>query len=367
MIKPKFKLKFILVAVVKYQLEFYTMNAEKGKQRINPLTLSNYLEWKDLMLAVLEIEECVQVEENNDELIINFIKEKKQKARGLIITHLDMTNLVLVKSIRDPSTIWSTLKDYHGNTIRAMKMRIQSEYGSFKYIEGEDIQKYITRFEHICAKWISVGNTLSSEDKALKFLQGYKSRNSTLVTILMNNNKTFNYGNTLAAVLENENQETTSEVKTEVNLKTNQEKKVIKCFFCKKKGHKANKCYKKHPELKPKHYNNTYSNNNNNNNDNQNYYLFATNEDIIKRNNTNNWILDSGCSIHMTGNKEDLINARKCNSNIKVADGRKLKSNLKGDLIRITEAGMKIKIQDLLQIEVSPMLIIVSENCRMLS
>ena len=195
------------------------MEIKSSNLKIKVLSFDNYLEWKSLIQAVLEIEECITISDENE---IKFKDSKKGKARGLIITHLDSSNLALVDSIRQPKEIWDTLEMYHWKLINSMKMQIQSEYGIFKINEGEEIESYIKRFQELTRKWESLGNKLTDEGRALKFLQGYQHRNPTLVTILLNKEKTLTYGDAIAAILHHHKE---LEPRNEQALNVNKKKK----------------------------------------------------------------------------------------------------------------------------------------------
>ena len=68
-----------------------------------------------------------------------------------------------------------------------------------------------------------------------------------------------------------------------------------------------------------------------------------------KRNyNSNDWLIDSGCSRHMTGNKNLLTNIRSVHTNVSVADGRIVKCKLQGDIKVITQDNKDIIIQNVL-------------------
>jgi hypothetical protein len=73
----------------------------------------------------------------------------------------------------------------------------------------------------------------------------------------------------------------------------------VQCYYCKKFGHFANKCWKKQAYARKQSAHIT-----NESEDDQNPVLLTCN--VTQESANDIWFLDSGCSNHMTGNK-DLI------------------------------------------------------------
>ena len=73
--------------------------------------------------------------------------------------------------------------------------------------------------------------------------------------------------------------------------------------------------------------------------------MFLTNEGIQPNKSKSSWLIDSGCSMHMTSDLKLLKDQIESECNVRVADGRKLKSNIKGTIYGFTDNGKPLIIK----------------------
>lgn len=93
--------------------------------------------------------------------------------------------------------------------------------------------------------------------------------------------------------------------------------KRIKCNYCRKLGHKAVNCYaKKNAEQNVSHASETA--------------LLAN-----KKNGSNGWCLDNGCTSHLCGNEELFTDTKNVSSGLKLANSTTTKVKAMGD-VKIT-------------------------------
>lgn len=104
----------------------------------------------------------------------------------------------------------------------------------------------------------------------------------------------------------------------------NKSSKSIVCHYCQKKGHVQAKCYKKKADEGKKKTN-------------ENGNLAAA--FLVQGCNCKDWIIDSGCTSHMTWNRDYLVNLKKNNlkNYVTVANNKKINCNAVGDIKLICE------------------------------
>ena len=110
------------------------------------------------------------------------------------------------------------------------------------------------------------------------------------------------------------------------------DKSNIQCYYCKKFGHFANECHKKQADMSKQNANFSESNSET---------LFIT-CNVAQKNTNDLWFLDSGCSNHMTGNKEFFENLdTSIKSEVKLGNNEIVEVNGKGTVNVITRHGKK--------------------------
>ena len=112
------------------------------------------------------------------------------------------------------------------------------------------------------------------------------------------------------------------------------------CNNCRKRGHKAVGCWAKQVKEKD--------------GDVDNLFVGATFCGEVQEDNNEEdpkeWLGDSGASSHITHKKRDLTDIKKCEINVTVGNGQKMKCELKGSVKMKTQDGQTVKLTGVLYV-----------------
>ena len=334
------------------------------------LNSDNYLEWRDLIMSLLEMKDCDDVLINLDEDIEGTEREiakKKKLVRGYLITSINRANRSIIAHLKEPREIWKAIERHHTSKIRAAKIRIQKQYSSLK-MDGT-LEDYIIKFHDCMAKLKMVDVNLPEEDYAIKFLEGLPKKYKLSVKILLNKSEGLNLEEVINIISEEDKEVEDTEYAMNAKVKnfpTNTRSRgtaKIKCFYCGRLGHKANECRNKKADREKGIFKkNKYGPANTTDNNFEKYHREFKTEQINKATlfmtqvdqpyiDQNMWILDSGCSKHMTPYLGKLTNIKKANTDIMLANKSIIKSDTSGDIEGIlTEDKNEIKISNVLYV-----------------
>lgn len=121
------------------------------------------------------------------------------------------------------------------------------------------------------------------------------------------------------------------------------DKSDVECYYCKKYGHYANECRKKERDHRRSNANYTVESENEEESEDQ---LFLACNAVIE-NKKDVWYLDSGCSNHMTGDKELFISLdNNVKSDVTLGNDNKVSVEGKGSISVLTNNGEKKYISD---------------------
>jgi hypothetical protein len=309
---------------------------------------ANYDLWAIRLEAIIVEKGYLSYILNNPATIENNIEtlgENAYKATALIKLALEDGPLLQTRFISNPYILWNTLKNLYeakgfssefllskeliNTTLNSCKGNLESYINSFKRIinslesrnislptkfiaalllnnlnkDYEYIVTVITQSIRTSTSEINLEEIISQlldESRRLNATKSKNSNSSSFSSKDTSKNKSSSYSNDIEMSLQTKNNN---------NTKSKDNKPTIKCNYCYKKGHKESSCFKKNPNLiKGKSVNNSTSK--------EEEQVLASSIKSI-RNNTIDFILDSGATIHTCYIKELFSNLEPSNTSIK--------------------------------------------------
>lgn len=300
---------------------------------VDKLNNDNYFIWKFRMEMMLAKEGCWEViTEDKPDPETNDWKKKERQACGWIVQLIENSQLVHIRKHKTAKDMWQALKVYHERGTGNNSVQIIKEICAKRLADDGNMEMHIHWLTDMYQKLDDLGEEKLSEKWMIGILFAQLPVfYDTVVTALQTQD-----GNKLSMSLVQarliEDYKKRIERKTEYeneNISNSAVLKLssssVKCFFCKKGGHIKTDCMKYKSWLQKR-----------TNEDNKAEKVNVVNEDMEmlftvteqKRSISNNWIIDSGASCHVTNNKECLVefdSERKLK--IQVADGRELTSS----------------------------------------
>ncbi|GAU28768.1 hypothetical protein TSUD_357540, partial [Trifolium subterraneum] len=305
------------------------------------------------------------------------LKKKHFKAMFFIHQCVDLVNFQKIENATSLKECWDILEKGHSGNDKLKQVRLTTWKRQFELLqmdENESIAEYFNKITNITNQMKSCGSTVSDGDMVGKVIGTLSSKFDYITIAIMEakdvstmkleelqcslesheqrinaraKNRSIDqalWAHTSKKGNGNKNkgkdqfkkensQQESSKKNGDGNGKKFMNKKHIQCYNCQKHGHFASECRGKKA---PRQYNNEESKANLAQNDSGSeadplLMMTITNEHYDKK---ENWYLDTGCSNHMTGHKDWLVNydaSRK--SNIRFSDSRTIKSEGIGDVL----------------------------------
>ncbi|KAG7543596.1 Zinc finger CCHC-type [Arabidopsis thaliana x Arabidopsis arenosa] len=298
---------------------------------------------------------------------------------------------------------WKLLEhSYQGNE-KVKTVRLQSlrrEFENLKMKEGENVKAYSDRIQAVANQMRALGEGKSDFDLVVKMLASMPKSYASLSSLMEETKdlKTVTYAELIGSLEAHEKKFFPDEeedvegafharfknLSTDDNGKTSSGQSSYKrrrwCGHCKMDNHNEDMCFQKHKRLrtcfvcgKPGHFSRecnarkTEQAQVNQEHDEEveeegEYHMFTARQADQESFEENNWLIDSGCTNHMTPNDNLFI---KINKNIKVpiriGNGAVLMSKGKGDVEVMTKKGRKVIRNVFLVPEITKNLLSVSQ------
>jgi transposase InsO family protein len=347
-----------------------------------------YLEALDLWEAVEEDYEIPVLPNNPTMAQIKMQKEKKTKkakAKACLFAAVSTTIFTRIMSLKSAKEIWDYLKkEYEGDErIKGMQvLNLIREFELQRMKDSETIQDYSDKLLNIANKVRLLGSEFSDSRIVEKILVTVPERYEATITTLENTKdfskislaellnalkaqeqrRLMREETTLEGALtaKQDNVGSTSANATEKNV--NRRKSYPPCQHCGKKGHPPFRCWRR-PDAKCTKCNQMghevviCKNRNQQHNDEakvvdqeeeEDHLFVATCFSSIES--SENWLIDSGCTNHMTHNKDlfrELSNAN--STKVRVGNGNYIAVKGKGTIAISTYSGTKL-ISDVLYV-----------------
>lgn len=296
--------------------------AEKEILNLTKLDGQNFPMWKFGLTLLLESQGLTEfidgstVEPNRTEHPDDWARWKKSRSKAAVIIMCSVEQALHVNLINcdTPDKMWTKLNLLYGTTSEDEKQSAWQKFYEFRIKEGESIVTKLEAFESLCKTLENAGETVSETAVMSKLLSSLPQRFSTfsmawectavndrtkdnLIARIIREDKRQNDSETTSSVSEalsvkasasdqNKEHSTRNKHKNIAELKKN-----TKCNYCHMKGHWARECRKRlKKENQQKGPESTYVC------DVSAFYSQTTASD--------EWIADSGASMHMTSHRE---------------------------------------------------------------
>ena len=308
------------------------------------------------------------------------ILEKMDSARVRLLQCIQIDYVDNVVTCETPHQVWTTMKQMYEETGYVRERALKSELSKFKKIPEESIEQYLNRLVQIANGLRNIGVTISEKEKVTIALNSLPAEYNTLTTMLDLVGEVKSFADIRRILVREEaklsinmsyftaNHQATAQATPAVHA----QKQKTKCQYCQKIGHEVDTCrnimrdfgiegpvvpskYKSKTKSKPK------------NQGMQKLMAAVTSHQPTETN--GGWIIDSGASWHITGNKDilEVSTIKKKEVQVEITDGSILTSQLMGnaELTLTNSPNTKLILQNVLYIpQASANLISVKDLCR---
>lgn len=273
------------------------------------------------------------------------------RARSTIILSLDDKILREVIKIKTAKEIWDKLEDMYNSKTSANKLHLRKRLFNFRISTEKSISQQLDEFNKMCQDLESVSIEVSDEDKALVILGALpKSYEHFIDALVIHKSTKLTYEDVDIALrnkelhkgpaIGNDNATESLNIKERWSHKLQVKNKAPmsadtrkfekfksaggnhsekrKCFYCKMPGHLKKQCFKFKRDQKAGQLQVSDSENNNAHNAQiaESAHSYGDAEglvvsevcSVVKSRSYVRWVLDSGCSFHMSPNLEWFVN-----------------------------------------------------------
>lgn len=310
------------------------------KYTITRLNASNYFNWRFRIEMLLKEKGIWNViNENQPATVTTEWSKADEKALSTICLLIDDDQIQHVRNAKNAKEAWMALKNFHEINTPGNKVRVLREIMRQRADENTDMELHVNHMNELCQQLLALDSELKPEFiMSATLLGSLPSSYDPLITAL----EARSDGELTSTLVrskiieefrrrkerDNGGQNESSALKI---TNTGAQKKVVTCYFCKRNGHRRDKCedYKKWKSQRagiPERANIV------NHTENFDEMLFMCRTELsclVK--NVNNWIMDSGATCHVTCKRENFIEFDERHSeSIAVANGQHVKACGKG-------------------------------------
>lgn len=306
---------------------------------------SNWSLWKTRMEAALELAGLLDAltEHGDSELG----KGRSRAARSAIFQKLGSDDLSLVRHLQDGKSVWDKLLKAYADKTETNAIAVHSRYRSLKMQNGEAVKSYISRAISLSSDLRELNREVSEEDLCITILNGLTSEYRPVLLALQTSNLPLTVDRvrtTLQCYVQHTEQEPKALKTGGRNGKKNKFRKKyesgrIKCWICDEEGHVKANCPNKRASQSAQMKKNNHC---------TPTAFMATKKDLdlVK----GDWVVDSGASQHMTGNRhwfDDTLSSIN-ESKVYTASGT-LQAEGQGD-VYLSKGDLKLVLKDVMYV-----------------
>jgi hypothetical protein len=265
---------------------------------------SNWMTWKFQMKHLLlgkglwgyiDGSETLGAQANDEQRSAH--NRRGQIALSTIVMGISAGQLYLVTSCETAKEAWDTLKSNFERETLANKLFLKKQYFRSEMSEGTSVRNHLRHMKELTDKLSAIGSPISEEDQVVSLLGSLPQSYSALVTALEARVDNLDLTYVQQALLHEEQKRSDCSTdkkagESALMSKPKKSRKAIKCYGCGEKGHKKPDCPNK-KRTKEEHKAKTAE-------DNCPDDAFTASVTSVTGKQTDQWIIDSGASRHMT-------------------------------------------------------------------
>lgn len=326
--------------------EHYVIEKLQGRE--------NYASWKFAMRALLEGEDLWGCVQGTKEHVADAKKMAKTKSK--IVLAVDKRNYSHIRAALTPKQMWQDLQKAFEDKGLTRRVTLLRTLTSIKLEQCKSMEEYIAKITDTALKLTEIGFAIADDMIGALMLSGLPKKYRPMIMALESSGIRVTGDAVKVKLLQEiEQPEDNIKVKEEaafysrakVNGRTRKEiqrsyekPELRECYTCGKVGHLAAKCRNKSAE------------HTRNKDGEKKQRDFASVEDKNWQE-SDEWLLDSGASSHMTGNKQQLKSLVQCNKTITAANCSEMHAMAIGTAeVEMTVSGNKerIKVENVLYV-----------------
>ena len=237
-----------------------------------------------------------------------------KKAYNTLILSLSDTVLREIVKCKTSLELWVKLESLYMTKNLSSRLHLKAKFFTWKMKEGRNLQGHIDNFNKLIVDLSNIGVEYDNEDKALVLLYSLLKSYEMLVDILQHGRETISVEEVVGSLRAKEEKwksesgeqagygltvrgRQSNKEKKDKSRSKSRGKKSYKCFVCHEEGHFKKDCSKRKKDLKTQSGGEA---------------AFAENVEgyetadalVASTSHSDRWIMDSGCSFHMTSKDE---------------------------------------------------------------
>lgn len=297
---------------------------------------NNYNNWKFVMKMSLIMDNlwaCVEGTETDE--------NKNQKALAKICLNVHPSCFVHVREATNAKDAWTNLQKAFENTGLCRRLALLRKLLRSKYEDFRNMDEYISAVMSLVQQLADINHNVDDEEVAMIILGGLPSEFDPLIMGIEATHTTISTEMVKSRLLQDDYrrgslENTSSEsalAARKVEVSTTKRSEPI-CFHCGKKGHIKPKCkyFKKGQKKKYLSNDDKYQKQNDN--------VLLTTALFTTTFGERDWIIDSGCTMHMTKNRDWLSKFENNSRNVTVANNQTIQGIGMGQVnIKLDNAG----------------------------